>query len=272
MLLAIDIGNSNVSLGVFDGESLTQSWRLATRRDCTADELGILVTQLFAHRHLDLARVDGIIISSVVPPLTGTMADMALRYFGQDALMVDFGVDIGIPVLYENPAEVGPDRLVNGLAGFELYGRPRQAPVIVVDFGTATTFDAISVSGEYLGGVICPGIQISADALFQRAARLPRIDVRQPDRVIGRTTVASMQSGLFFGQVAMVEGIVGRMRRELAADERVSRGATATCVATGGIARLIAAEASVVEDVNLDLTLRGLRIAWERSNRRAAGS
>jgi len=259
MLLAIDVGNTNIVLGVFDGARLAESWRLATMRERTADEVGILVTHLFAHSAIPLDRISGIILSSVVPPLTRTMEEMAERYFGHTPLTVDPGTNTGMPVLYTPASDVGADRVVNGVAAYEAYGRQKRAPVIVVDFGTATTFDAISAAGEYIGGVICPGIGISADALFQRAARLPRVDVRKPPSVIGGTTVTSMQSGLFFGYVSMVDGIVRRMRMELDGGDR------AACIATGGMADIIAAETTVIERVDPDLTLQGLRLIWERN-------
>jgi type III pantothenate kinase len=259
MLLAIDVGNTNIVIGVFEGTRLAESWRLLTLRERTADELGILVTHLFANRGVPLDRVSGIILASVVPPLTRTMEEMAERYFGHTPLTVDPGTNTGMPVLYSPPSDVGADRVVNGVAAYEAYGRATQSPVIVVDFGTATTFDAISAAGEYLGGVICPGIGISADALFQRAARLPRVDVRKPPAVIGDTTVRSMQSGLFFGYVSMVDGIVTRMRAEL------DRGKRSACIATGGMADIIASETTVIERVDPDLTLQGLRLIWERN-------
>jgi type III pantothenate kinase len=259
MLLAIDVGNTNIVLGVFEGARLAQSWRLATLRERTADEVGILVTHLFANKAIPIERVTGIILSSVVPPLTRTMEEMGERYFGHTPLTVDPGTNTGMPVLYTPASDVGADRVVNGVAAYEAYGRATQSPVIVVDFGTATTFDAISSAGEYLGGVICPGIGISADALFQRAARLPRVDVRKPPAVIGDTTVTSMQSGLFFGYVSMVDGIVTRMRAEL------DRGKRSACVATGGMADIIASETTVIERVDPDLTLQGLRLIWERN-------
>ena len=259
MLLAIDVGNTNIVLGVFDGERLKESWRLATLRERTADEMGVWVSQLFEHRHVDAKRIRGIIMASVVPPLTGTMIAMAQRYFGLEPLTVDENVQTGMPILYKNPAEVGADRIVNGVAAYERYGRKSGTPVVVIDFGTATTFDAISLKGEYLGGVICPGVQISADALFQRAARLPRIDVRKPPEVMGRTTVGSMESGLFYGYVGLVQGIVQRLRHEL--------GETTACVATGGLADVIAPETHVIQHIDPDLTLQGLRIVWERNRR-----
>ena len=260
MLLAIDIGNTNIVLGVFDGTALRHSWRLTTARDRTSDELGLTVTQLLDRDGLELSNIDGAVMASVVPPLTATMIDMCRRYLGRDPLNLEAGVETGMPILYEHPSEVGADRIVNGIAAYEAYGRQRKLPLIVVDFGTATTFDAISAAGEYLGGVICPGIGISADALFQRAAKLPRIDVRRPPNVIGRTTVTSMQSGLFYGYVGLVEGLVHRLRKEL--------GGAAYCVATGGLAEVISPETGVVDVVDRDLTLQGLRILWERNQKK----
>lgn len=263
MLLAIDIGNTNIVVGIFERDTLVHSWRLSTNRQRTADELGIWISQLFGHRQLDVSQVGGVVVSSVVPQLTGTTAEMAARYFGRPPLVVEGSVQTGMPVLYEPPSDVGADRIVNGVAGFERYGRPAAKPVIVVDFGTATTFDAITAAGEYLGGVICPGVQISADALFQRAARLPRVDIRRPERVIGRSTVGSMQSGLFYGYVGLVEGIVRRMRQEL--------GGEAVSVATGGLSDMIAPETAVIDAVDRDLTLHGLRLIWERNTSGDAG-
>jgi len=257
MLLAIDVGNTNIVLGVFDGTTLVQSWRLATLRERTADELGLLVDGLFAHHHIDRTKIDGLVLGSVVPPLTTTMQGMAQRYFGLKALTVEPGVNTGMPILYENPAEVGADRIVNAIAAYERFGASGARPFVIVDFGTATTFDAISAKGEYLGGAICPGVQISADALFQRAARLPRIDVRKPSRIVGRTTVGAMESGLFWGYVGMVEGLVRRMTDEL--------GGNAVCIATGGLASVIAPETPLIHHVDPDLTLWGLRIVWERN-------
>jgi type III pantothenate kinase len=257
MLLAIDVGNTNIVLGVFNGTMLTHSWRLTTLRERTSDELGILVTSLCERNRVGRGDISGIVMASVVPPQTGTMIAMVRDFFGRAPLNVEPAVNAGMPILYDNPAEVGADRVVNGIAAYEEYGRGAHRPVIVVDFGTATTFDAISAKGEYLGGVICPGPQISADALFQRAAKLPRIDVRKPDRVIGRTTVESMQAGLFWGYVDMVQGLVRRIRDEL--------GSTAAVVATGGLASSVAPETNVVEHVDPELTLRGLRIVWERN-------
>ena len=258
MLLAIDIGNTNIVLGVFEGETLTRSWRLATQRERTSDEFGVFVTQLFLQNRIDFDGIGGIIISSVVPPLTRTVEEMAEHYFSRRPLTVD-PRKTGMPVLYTPAGDVGADRVVNAVAAYERYGRAKEAPVIVVDFGTATTFDAISAKGEYVGGVICPGIGISADALFQRAARLPRVDVRKPPSIVGQTTVTSMQAGLFFGYVAMVDGIVTRMRAELPSGDR------AACIATGGMADVLAGETTTIQGVEPDLTLQGLRIIWRRS-------
>jgi type III pantothenate kinase len=256
MLLAIDVGNTNIVLGVFASGRLIHSWRLQTMRERTSDELGILVDGLFAHRGLSPSQVTGVILGSVVPPLTATVWAMVKRYFDRDPLIVD-PRKAGMPILYENPDEVGADRILNAIAAYEMFGREARRPLVVCDFGTATTLDAVTAKGEYLGGAICPGVTISADALFQRAARLPRVDVRKPPTVIGRTTVGAMQSGLFYGYVGMVEGLMRRMSAEL--------GGNALCVATGGLAATIASEIPAIEQVDLDLTLRGLRMVWERN-------
>lgn len=254
MLLAIDVGNTNIVIGVFRGEALIHSWRLTTIRERTSDELGILITSLCDRYEIRKTDIDGIVVASVVPPLTATLIAMVTEYFGRVPLLFEPAVNGGMPILYDNPREVGADRVVNGIAAFAAYGKG--LPIIVVDFGTATTFDAISAKGEYLGGVICPGPQISADALFQRAAKLPRIDVKKPARVIGTNTVASMQAGLFWGYVDMVEGLVRRMKAEL--------GGAAVVVATGGLASIVAPESNLIEHVDPELTLRGLRLVWER--------
>jgi type III pantothenate kinase len=257
VLLAIDVGNTNIVLGVFNGETLAHSWRLTTLRERTADELGILVTSLCRHHGVGRDDITGVVMASVVPPQTGTMIAMVGAYFGRQPLNLEPGVNTGMPVLYDNPREVGADRVVNGIAAYEQFARAETRAVIVVDFGTATTFDAVSAKGEYLGGVICPGPQISADALFQRAAKLPRIDVQKPLKVIGTNTIMSMQSGLFWGYVDMVEGLVRRMRAEL--------GGNPVVVATGGLATLVAPESQLIDHVDGELTLRGLRIVWERN-------
>lgn len=254
MLLAVDVGNTNIVIGVFRGETLIHSWRLTTIRDRTADELGILITDLCDRYEIRQPEISGIVIASVVPPLTSTLVAMVAEYFGRVPLLFEPAVNAGIPVLIDNPAEVGADRVVNSIAAFASYGAG--LPIVVIDFGTATTFDAVSAKGEYLGGVICPGPQVSADALVQRTAKLPRIDVRKPARVIGTSTIGAMQSGLFWGYVDMVEGLVRRMKVEL--------GGSATVVATGGLASIVAPEATCVDHVDQELTLRGLRLVWER--------
>lgn len=257
MLLAIDVGNTNIVLGVFARHSLVRAWRLQTVRERTVDELGLLVEGLFAHDGIARGEIDGIVLGSVVPPVTGTLRGMIARYFGLTPLVVDPARNAGMPILYESPGEVGADRIVSAIAAYEQFGREARQPLIVCDFGTATTLDAVTAAGEYVGGVICPGVNISADALFQRAAKLPRIDVRKPATVIGRTTVGAMESGLFYGYVGMVEGLVRRMRDEL--------GGRAVCVATGGLAVVIAPETDLIQHVDVDLTLHGLRIVWERN-------
>jgi type III pantothenate kinase len=253
MLLTIDVGNTNTVLGVFEGAELRAHWRLTTRREQTADEYGILFRNLFAGTGLDPAAVHAIALASVVPPLTPVLVGLSRNYLGHEPLVIGPGVKTGMPILYEPPGDVGADRIVNGVAALAIYG----GPVIVVDFGTATTLDLITRKGEYAGGVICPGIGISADALFQRAARLPRVDVRHPGRVVGRTTVGSMQSGLYFGYASMCEGLIGRIRAELGEPARV--------VATGGLAETMAAEIPSIETVNPVLTLEGLRLVHERN-------
>jgi type III pantothenate kinase len=256
LLLTVDVGNTNTTLGIHDGAELRALWRLTTRREQTADEYGILVSNLFASSGLDPSGIEGVAIASVVPPLTPVLVELARAYLKLDALVVEPGVRTGMPILYEPPGDVGADRIVNGVAALAAFG----GPVIVVDFGTATTFDVVTRKGEYVGGVICPGVGISADALFQRAARLPRVDVRNPGRVIGRSTVGSIQAGLYFGYASMVQGIIGRIRAELGEDARV--------VATGGLAETLAPEIPAIDAVDPALTLTGLRLIWER-NRKA---
>lgn len=251
MILVIDVGNSNTVLGVFDGQQLLNNWRLATRRGATVDEYGILSRNLFSLAKIEPAHIKGIIIASVVPPLDPILKQMAQQYFHVEPMFVEPGIKTGLLVKYDPPHDVGADRIVNGVAAFEKYG----GPLIVVDFGTATTFDAISKKAEYLGGVIAPGIVISSEALFERAARLPRIDIRPPRKVVGTSTVSSMQSGLYFGYVGLVEGIIVRMKKELGADAKV--------VATGGQAAMIAEGTSAIDHLEPNLILDGLRIIFE---------
>ena len=251
MLLAIDVGNTNTVLGAFDGATLRHQWRVETSQSRTYDEWGILARQLFASAGLDPARIEAVVVSSVVPPLAFSLEQMALRYFGHRPLFVGPGVKTGMPILYENPREVGADRVVNAVAA---YHRWRQG-LVVVDFGTATTFDAVSPRGEYLGGAIAPGISISMEALFRHASKLPRVEFARPPSVVGKNTVASMQSGLVYGYVGLVDGICGRMEAEL--------GFPAKVVATGGLAPLIAGVSRAISEVDEHLTLDGLRLIHE---------
>jgi type III pantothenate kinase len=252
-LLVIDVGNTNTALGVFEGKALRAQWRLTTNREQTADEYGILIHNLFALDGIQTSQISAIMISSVVPPLNGVLEEMAMKYFGLKPHFLEPGTRTGMAIHYENPQEVGADRIANSVAAFEKYG----GPCVIVDFGTAITFDAISEKGEYLGGVIAPGIGISAEALFEHAARLPRVEIREPQRVIGTNTVGSMQSGLFYGAVGLVDGILDRLCALLGEKTKV--------IATGGQATLVAAASKYKPPVESSLTLEGLRIIFERN-------
>jgi type III pantothenate kinase len=249
LLLAVDAGNTQTVLGLFDDGELGEHWRVATERERTGDELGVLLTGL-----LDLDRVDGICLSSTVPPLVRSYQDFAAEWAEAPILVVGPGAKTGIPIRYDDPREVGPDRIANSVAALERYG----APAIVVDFGTSTNFDVVSPEGEYVGGVLAPGIEVSMDALFARAARLFRVDFSAPETVIGKTTGSALQSGLVYGFAGQVDEIVTRIRAELGAD--------APAIATGGLADLIVPHARTIEKIDPFLTLEGLRILWERNS------
>jgi type III pantothenate kinase len=251
MLLTIDVGNTNVVFGVFQGDKLQASWRAETDVYRMPDEYAMFLKNLLDLRGLSFGDLTGCIIASVVPPLTGIMQEIAHDYLGQAALIVGTGINSGVRIRTDNPAEVGADRIVNALAAHRLYG----GPCVVIDFGTATTFDAVSREGDYLGGAIAPGVATAAEALFLRAAKLPRIELVAPPRVIGTNTTHSMQSGVMFGYVGLVEGLVARFRKEMGPDMKV--------IATGGLAPVIARETKIIEIVNSDLTLQGLHMIYE---------
>jgi len=251
MLMVIDVGNTNTVLGVYRDDELVHSWRLVTERDRTADEWGILIRTLFDLEEISNETVTAVLISSVVPPARPALEEMSLRYFGLPPLFIEPTMELGMPVLYNPPGDVGADRIVNAIAAYSEFG----GPVIVVDFGTATTFDAISAQGEYLGGVIAPGIWISSEALFLKAARLPRVEIRAPSRVIGTSTVSSIQSGLYWGYASLVDGVLRRMKQELE---------NAYVVSTGGLAELIFPACEEIDSVEKNLTLEGMRLIYQR--------
>src|SRR5580704_3824859 len=256
MLLALDVGNTNITIGIFRNGALADHRRLRTVREQTSDEWGILLSNLLRFAGLDPKALDGIVISSVVPPLDTALAEMSQRYFDTQAMFVTCATDTGLTILYENPSEVGADRIVNSVAALHKYG----GPCVIVDLGTAITFDAISANAEYLGGIIAAGIGISAEALFSRTARLPLVDFRKPGKVIGTNTVASMQSGLYYGALGLIDSMVERLLEKLGPETKV--------IATGGQARLISRDSKFLKVVDENLTLEGLELIWNRERAR----
>ena len=251
MLLAIDIGNTNVVLGVFDGKRLVANWRVGTKTQITPDEYAMILKDLFNFEGFEFKQIDGVIISTVVPPLLPVMTEMSKKYFRIEPMVVTHEIKTGIKIRYDNPKEIGADRIVNAAAAYKLYG----GPIIIVDFGTATTFCAVTRNGEYLGGAITPGVKISAEALFQRASKLPRVELTKPRSVIGTDTVSAMQAGIIYGYAGLVDGIVERMKKELSPDAKV--------VATGGLAELVSAETSSIQEIKPHLTLEGLCLIYD---------
>jgi type III pantothenate kinase len=271
MLLAIDVGNTNTVLGLYnvDSPELVADWRITTHKNQTSDEYGVLFLSLFAMRQVDVSKITAIVVSSVVPPLDSTIRRLCERYFSLRPMFVEPGIKTGMPLLVDNPAELGADRIVNGVAAFARYG----GPIIVVDFGTATTFDVITARGEYIGGVIAPGLGISADALFSRAAKLARVDIKRPARTIGTNTIAHLQSGLFYGYIGLVDGILERMLAEIEAGQPDGSAPAPKVIATGGLAHMLHNDSKYITAIDDMLTLDGLRLLYERNrNPRSRGA
>ena len=254
MILVCDVGNTNIVLGVYEGKELLRAWRISTDRNKTSDEYGVSIKQLFEYENFNIDEIKSVIISSVVPSIMYALEGMSRRYFKKEPVIIGPGIKTGIKILYDNPKEVGADRIVNAVAAYEKYG----GPIIIVDFGTATTFCAISKDGDYLGGVISPGIVISSEALFQKASKLPRVDLVKPEKVLNKNTVSSMQSGIIYGYVGMVDYIVGRMEEELGVKSK-------EVIATGGLSSAIASESKMITKIEKMLTLEGLRIIYEKN-------
>lgn len=256
LIFVMDVGNTNTVIGIYKGEQLMQDWRLGTVKARTTDEYGVMIKDLFNFSKFRTEDIEGVIISCVVPPMVNMLEELSRKYFHIEALFVGPGIKTGMPLLLDNPREVGADRIVNAVAAYEKWKRE----LIVVDFGTATTFDYITAKGEYAGGVIAPGLSISAEALFREASKLPRVDLHKPDTVIGKNTIHSMQSGIIFGYAGLVDYIVARMKKELNSSPKV--------VATGGLAKLIAPETESIEEIDEFLTLEGLKIIYYRNRKK----
>ena len=254
MILTLDIGNTNIKTALFEGMEMVQYWRVSTDRNMSSDEYGILLMNLFAHKHISPEQVDGIMISSVVPQINFTIEHMCRTYFRQEPRIIGPGVKTGINIKYENPRELGSDRIANAVAAYELYG----GPCITIDFGTATSFGVISERGEFLGGAICPGLKLAAEALTERAAKLPRFELTKPENVIGRNTVTNMQAGIVYGYIGQINSLIDRMKKELGAPD-------AKVIATGGLAVLVAEESSVIDVMDGLLTLKGLCLIHQKN-------